>query len=61
MAGLQWLMGPSDVSDVELDDGSRLKSHGVKIERCRVLEQSGDSLGFRVEVHHVTMTIGKRP
>lgn len=37
----QWLMGPSEVSDVELDDGSRIKSQGVKVERCRVLEQSG--------------------
>lgn len=42
LAGLQWLMGPSAVSDVELDDGSRVKSHGIKVERCRVLEQLGD-------------------
>lgn len=41
VAYLQWLMGPSAVSDVELDDGSRVKSHGVKVERCRVLERSG--------------------
>ncbi|KAK9864268.1 hypothetical protein WJX84_010435 [Apatococcus fuscideae] len=29
----QWLMGPSQVTDVETDDGNLLKSQGVKIER----------------------------
>lgn len=40
-AVLQWLMGPSVVSDVELDDGTVIEGHGVRVERCRVLEQSG--------------------
>lgn len=29
----QWLMGPSQVTDVELKDGESFKSQGVKIER----------------------------
>ena len=29
----QWLMGPSHITDVELDDGTSIKSQGVKIER----------------------------
>ena len=35
------LQGPCAVNDVELPDGRRLRGHGVKVERCRVLEESG--------------------
>lgn len=37
----QWLMGPSAVTAVEFEDGRRVEGAGVKVERCRVLEQSG--------------------
>lgn len=40
-ATCQWLMGPSAVNDVELPGGEVLKGQGVKVERCRVLEESG--------------------
>ena len=33
--------GSCAVSDVELPDGRRLRGQGVKVERCRVLEESG--------------------
>jgi hypothetical protein len=29
----QWLMGPSEVNDVDLDDGSIAKGQGVLVER----------------------------
>ena len=37
----QWLMGPSMVNDVEIDGGSFGPGHGLKVERCRFLEESG--------------------
>eukprot|EP00211_Chloroparvula_japonica_P016590 CAMPEP_0119138312 /NCGR_PEP_ID=MMETSP1310-20130426/25412_1 /TAXON_ID=464262 /ORGANISM="Genus nov. species nov., Strain RCC2339" /LENGTH=187 /DNA_ID=CAMNT_0007129491 /DNA_START=1 /DNA_END=564 /DNA_ORIENTATION=- len=37
----QWLMGPSAVNDVELGDGTVLRGQGVKVERCRFLEEAG--------------------
>ena len=40
-ATCQWLMGPSEVNDVELPGGEILVGQGVKVERCRVLEESG--------------------
>mmetsp|Transcript_13575 Transcript_13575/g.39309 ORF Transcript_13575/g.39309 Transcript_13575/m.39309 type:complete len:210 (-) Transcript_13575:3415-4044(-) len=40
-ATCQWLMGKLKLTDVELDDGRVLPAAGVKVERCRYLEQSG--------------------
>merc|ERR1711871_905796 len=37
----QWLMGPSSVNDVELPDGRVLPGHGVRVERCKFLEEAG--------------------
>lgn len=37
----QWLMGPCKVNDVELPSGQVLPASGVKIDRCRYLEESG--------------------
>lgn len=37
----QWLMGPNTVNDVEIDGGKLAKAHGVKVERCRYLEEAG--------------------
>ncbi|GMH38079.1 hypothetical protein BSKO_05963 [Bryopsis sp. KO-2023] len=41
-AGLsKWLMGPSKLNDVEIDGGQVAPGHGVAVERCRYLEQTG--------------------
>jgi hypothetical protein len=37
----QWLMGPSEVATEERPDGTIVSGTTVKVERCRVLEQSG--------------------
>ena len=37
----RWLIGPSVINDVELEDGRVLRAHGVKVERCRFLEEAG--------------------
>lgn len=37
----QWLMGPCKVNDVEIDGGAMGKGNGVKVERCRYLEEAG--------------------
>eukprot|EP00803_Ostreobium_quekettii_P006358 evm.model.scf_70EXC.3 EVM.evm.TU.scf_70EXC.3 scf_70EXC:52044-56663(-) len=37
----QWLMGPSEVNDVDVDGGQVGVKQGVKIERCRYLEETG--------------------
>ena len=37
----QWLMGPCKVNDVEVDGGVMGKGNGVKVERCRYLEEAG--------------------
>ncbi|KAL6760406.1 hypothetical protein V8C86DRAFT_2555231 [Haematococcus lacustris] len=37
----QWLMGKCDVNDVEVDGGQVARWQGVKVERCRYLEQTG--------------------
>lgn len=39
-ATCQWLMGPCQVNDIEMEDGS-FQASGVAVERCRYLEQSG--------------------
>lgn len=41
MLTCQWLMGPSKVNDVEMDDGTIAKDSGVLVERCRYLEEAG--------------------
>ena len=41
-ATCQWLMGPCQVNDVEeLDGGARGAGMGVRVERCRYLEEAG--------------------
>ncbi|KAF6146190.1 hypothetical protein GIB67_005838 [Kingdonia uniflora] len=35
----QWLMGPSTISSIDIEDGSSLRS-GVLVERCKYLEES---------------------
>ncbi|CAM9994255.1 unnamed protein product [Discosporangium mesarthrocarpum] len=37
----QWLMGASKINDVEIDGGKTGVGHGLLVERCRFLEQSG--------------------
>ncbi|CAM9979219.1 unnamed protein product [Scytosiphon promiscuus] len=37
----QWLMGPSELNDVEIDGGTIGIGHGLKVERCRFLEAAG--------------------
>jgi len=37
----QWLMGESQVVDITMGDGSEGKQLGLKIEKCRFLEESG--------------------
>lgn len=37
----QWLMGPSQLNDIEIDDGSVGIGHGLLVERCRFLEAAG--------------------
>ncbi|CAM9627123.1 unnamed protein product [Ectocarpus sp. 4 AP-2014] len=37
----QWLMGPSKLNDIEIDDGTVGVGHGLLVERCRFLEAAG--------------------
>jgi hypothetical protein len=37
----QWLMGPCKVNDAEVDGSGMGKANGVKVERCRYLEEAG--------------------
>lgn len=37
----QWLMGPSEVVDIDMPDGTVGKQLGLKIEKCHFLEESG--------------------
>lgn len=37
----QWLMGPTKINDIELEDGQVFRRQGVLVERCRYLEESG--------------------
>eukprot|EP00903_Cladosiphon_okamuranus_P013019 g12147.t1 len=37
----QWLMGPSELNDVEIDGGTVGVGHGLLVERCRFLEAAG--------------------
>ncbi|CAM9660697.1 unnamed protein product [Ectocarpus fasciculatus] len=37
----QWLMGPSQLNDIEIDDGTVGVGHGLLVERCRFLEAAG--------------------
>lgn len=37
----KWLMGPCEVNDVELPGGRVLPGRGVKVERCKFLEEAG--------------------
>jgi len=41
MMTCQWLLGSSEVVDVEIDGGGIGKAHGLLIKRCRYLEESG--------------------
>jgi hypothetical protein len=36
-----WLMGESEINDVEVDGGMMGKSQGLLVKRCRFLEESG--------------------
>ena len=40
-ATCQWLMGPLEINDVEMDDGQVGTNNGVLVHRCRYLEESG--------------------
>jgi hypothetical protein len=35
-----WLMGPSELTDIEVDGGSVAQWQGLKVERCRYLEEA---------------------
>eukprot|EP00611_Tribonema_gayanum_P031647 TRINITY_DN91_c0_g1_i1.p1 TRINITY_DN91_c0_g1~~TRINITY_DN91_c0_g1_i1.p1 ORF type:complete len:227 (+),score=22.85 TRINITY_DN91_c0_g1_i1:78-758(+) len=37
----QWLMGPSEINDVEIDGGQIGVGHGLLVKRCRYLEEAG--------------------
>lgn len=36
-----WLMGESEINDVEIDDGKIGRNQGLLVKRCRFLEESG--------------------